>query len=176
MLAGPLPNKVNFCQYADSGSLLEGNIPLDRFDRLSKLVRKPYGEVSAFLRFYRDEHERVSVTGTVNAEVQLICQSCLESMSFQIACDVNVLLLGTEAELLDLSQDDDGILVETPVAKLTDMVEDEMILSLPMISRHGGQCGNSDEPVSDEPAEVTTHRPFAGLSRVIDKQAVDKET
>ena len=189
MLAGQLPNKVNFCQYADSGALLEGIIPLDRFGRLIDLVQKPYGEVSVSLGFHRGESKHVSATGTVEAEVQLICQSCLENMAFPIACDVNVMLLETEDELFELAQYEEGILVEAPVVRLTDILEDELILSLPMVSRHSGQCGHTDEYAADETdldetAEVTTHRPFENLSNfinkksdkeVVDKEAVDKE-
>ena len=175
MLAGQLPNKVNFCQYADSGALLKGIIPLDRFDRLTDLVQKPYGEVSVSLGFHRGESKHVSAIGTVEAEVQLICQSCLECMTFPLVCDVNVLLLETADELFELTQHEEGILVEAPVARLTDILQDELILSLPMVSRHSGQCGHTDEYASDEPdldeiAEVTTHRPFENLSSFINKK------
>ncbi|MDG2071122.1 MAG: YceD family protein [Pseudomonadales bacterium] len=175
MLAGQLPNKVNFCQYADSGALLEGIIPLDRFDRLINLVQKPYCEVSVSLGFHRGESKHVSATGTVQAEVRLICQSCLESMTFPIVCKVNVMLLESEDELLELAQHEEGILVEAPVARLTDILEDELILSLPMVSRHSGQCWDSDEYAADETdlgetAEVTTHRPFENLSSFINEK------
>jgi uncharacterized metal-binding protein YceD (DUF177 family) len=97
-----------------------------------------------------------------------------------MVCDVNVMLVETEDELLELTQREEGILVESPVARLTDILEDELILSLPMVSRHGGQCENpdesvsdeaaSDETASDETAEVTTHRPFENLSSFIYKK------
>jgi|TARA_B110000196_G_C21087958_1_gene636003 uncharacterized protein len=175
MLAGQLPTKVNFRQYAESGALLKGIIPLDRFDRLVELVQKPYGEVSVSLGFYRGEGKHVSVKGTVEAEVQLICQSCLESMNFPVVCDIDVMLLETEDALSELTQREEGILVESPVARLTDILEDELILSLPMVSRHGGLCGDPDEYVSgeaasDETAEVSTHRPFENLSSFIYKK------
>ncbi len=81
-----------------------------------------------------------------------------------------------------MAEDADGIVTPDKVMAVADLIEDELILTMPMIPRHEeGECPKTEYEqvgiVLPEVLEVkevqesqTTYRPFAGLAETIDKQ------
>jgi uncharacterized protein len=100
----------------------------------------------------------------------------------QVSCDVALQVVSDESKLERLSEVDDAIVAPDKVISVAELVEDELILAMPMIPRHEeGQCLETDyeqqEIVLQEVPEVpevqeaqTTYRPFADLAKTIDKQ------
>jgi uncharacterized protein len=100
----------------------------------------------------------------------------------QVSCDVALQVVSDESKLERLSEADDAIVEPDKVISVAELVEDELILAMPMIPRHEeGQCPETDyeqqEIVLQEVQEVpevqetqTTYRPFADLAKTIDKQ------
>jgi uncharacterized protein len=100
----------------------------------------------------------------------------------QVSCDVALQVVSDESKLEGLSEVDDAIVEPDKVISVAELVEDELILAMPMIPRHEeGQCLETDyeqqEIVLQEVQEVqevhetqTTYRPFADLAKTIDKQ------
>lgn len=74
---------------------------------------------------------RVSVRGSL----QLPCQRCLDPLEVSIAVDVELQLAGSLREIAAADDDIDRLLGarRTDVAEL---VEDEVLLALPMVPRH----------------------------------------
>jgi len=100
----------------------------------------------------------------------------------EVSCDVALQIVSDESKLERLSEVDDAIVEPDKVISVAELVEDELILAMPMIPRHEeGQCLETDyeqqEIVLQEVPEVpevqetqTTYRPFADLAKTIDKQ------
>jgi uncharacterized protein len=100
----------------------------------------------------------------------------------QVSCDVALQVVSDESKLERLSEADDAIVEPDKVISVAELVEDELILAMPMIPRHEeGQCLETDYEqqaiVLQEVQEVpevqetqTTYRPFADLAKTIDKQ------
>lgn len=79
---------------------------------------------------------------TVNGEVELTCQRCLGGMQHAVGIEHTLHLARNEAELerLDALPDSDAILVGE-MLNLVDLVEDEVLLSLPLAAMHAeGKC------------------------------------
>lgn len=136
MLAGPLREKVNFVELVADGEVLTGFLPLDRFTRLIEQTNESEGAVSVALRFSRIEARQVLVEGEISTTVVVTCQSCLEAMTLAISETVRTRLLSSFAELDSLLLEQDGIVVEPPLVSLVELLEDELILGLPMVARH----------------------------------------
>ena len=78
----------------------------------------------------------------VHGQVEMTCQRCLGPMQQAIEIDHMVLLARNETELerLDAIPDSDAILVGENL-NLVDLVEDEVLLGLPLAAMHDeGQC------------------------------------
>ena len=171
MLTGPLPDTVNFIEYLENGSILKGSIPLTQFARLCELVESDGGNVEVSLAFKQGEMQRVTAVGTAMTELKLACQSCLEVMSLPIAIHVDVTLVDDESELAALPPENDGMVVDPPMVSLTDIIEDDLILVLPMVPRHEELCGGLQRKDAKTEFVEEMHRPFAKLSELIDKNA-----
>lgn len=134
------------------------------------------GDVYLNLAFTVGDLGRTRVQGQITAVVYLVCQHCLQQYAETLVCDVSVIVT-TEDEPVDEQEDEDRYLVGAHELNLMDLVEEELLLVVPMIPRHPmGQCPDNEysyEPGAGEqpaPAEDgTTHRPFANLAEVLAK-------
>jgi uncharacterized metal-binding protein YceD (DUF177 family) len=99
----------------------------------------------------------------------------------KISCDVALQIISDESKLERLDKNEDAIVAPDNVISIAELIEDELILAMPMIPRHEeGKCPESDYrqdvTVLHEVREVgevqTTYRPFADLAKTIDKQKI----
>ncbi len=97
------------------------------------------------------------------AHVMVQCQRCLQPFAFDASIDRKLFFVEGEdaAAALDADSDDD-ILAMEPATDVLEIVEDELLLALPLVPRHD-VCPEpllAREP--DEPASAT--HPFAALA------------
>ncbi len=84
----------------------------------------------------------LSLQLTIHGQVELTCQRCLGGMQHEVKIDRVVHLARTEVEVerLDALPDSDAILVGETL-NLVDVVEDEVLLGLPLAPMHAaGEC------------------------------------
>jgi uncharacterized protein len=89
-----------------------------------------------------DQLGGLSLKLEVHGQVELTCQRCLGAMQHDIEIDRMVYLARTEVEMerLEALPDSDAILVGETL-NLIDVVEDEVLLGLPMAPMHAvGEC------------------------------------
>lgn len=158
------------------GETLLGAWPLAQLPRLSASLFDPPAaddRVSWQARFGQDSPAGSAPQPWLEIEarihVTLQCQRCLQAMQEPLALQRRFLFVATEAEAeaLDADRDDDH-LVQVPRLDLLLLVEDELILELPLVPRHEGVCpeplpfpGASD--AAEEPADERPN-PFAALA------------
>ena len=100
------------------------------------------------------------------APVALQCQRCLQAVAQTLMVDRRLRFVRSEseAERLDESAEDD-VLVLSPRLDLHELVEDELILALPLVPRHDGPCPEPlPMPADDLPDEEPAPNPFAALA------------
>jgi uncharacterized protein len=104
------------------------------------------------------------------AEVVLTCQRCLQPLVHRLAVDRALRFVATEeeAERLDEEGDDDVLAVPSRGLDLPTLVEDELILALPLVPRHEvcpQPLPGSAEAVTVEAGDAApaTRRPFEAL-------------
>ena len=100
------------------------------------------------------------------APVALQCQRCLQAVAQTLVVDRRLRFVRseTEAERLDESSEDD-VLVLPARLDLHELVEDELILVLPLVPRHDGPCPEPlPMPSNDLPEEEPAPNPFAALA------------
>lgn len=147
-------------RFAKEGRVLEGTLPLSTLERLHDLLAVVEGEITFRLegsKGARGEHLlQLVVTGTL----PLACQRCLKAVPYDLDVDS---LLELVPEGAELSQDEleDDTRDFLPVAKeleVAELVEDEILLALPVAPRHE-KCGL---PGAADAGERIN--PFAALS------------
>ncbi len=133
------------------------------------------GELEFQMAFYRGEKRRACVRGTVRATVRLTCQRCLQAMEQELECEFNLALVRGLDEAAGLPEEFDPLMPEENVVRPLDLIEDELLLALPQIAKHGVDepCGQDTswdaEPVQDEEQNQQTENPFQVLQKLKDQ-------
>lgn len=165
MLPDRFPERVDPQRiFANHGSI-SSEIPLGSFDRLQQYLRSDDGLVNVRLDFGFDDNGRRKISGTVSARVSLRCERCLEDMPFDIASHLDVLVLASEAQARALPAGTEAIVPDDDGLDLRAVVEDELILSLPIVPHHEDAACSEDlnrlkQSERPEPGESS---PFAKL-------------
>jgi uncharacterized protein len=104
----------------------------------------------------------------IRAELPLCCQRCLEPMSVTLDLDRSFRFVENEAtaEREDEESDED-VLVFEPRFDLRTLVEDELLMALPMIPMHESCSPGAGKLMGQEgPAAEPRRHPFAALERL----------
>ena len=136
MTAGSLPATLDALRFARQGRVVSGQVELADLDRLGGLLVETSGRAGVELRFSRDSGRRIIVSGVVTATVTLVCQRCLERMSLDLTAHVHAAVIAAEDEADALPADLDPLICPEGEVRLIELVQDELILALPVIARH----------------------------------------
>lgn len=167
-MSAHLPEFIEPLRLAELGRVLRGRLSLSRFRRLAQSLSAADGEAQVVLAFGKDELGRPQVTGTVKAELELICQRCLEPMTLPVVAEVRLGLVSSEAEEEQLAPGFEALPVGAGPVCVADVVEDELILGLPLVPMHRpAQCGAANAyAVEVGEGAQAPENPFAVLARL----------
>lgn len=162
-MQNPLPECVDFLKQVERDTRYDGVWPVAQLPRLKPSLTSDDGEVHATLVFTT----RAGVPcldGRVQAELELECQRCLENVTTRVEGAFHFGLVSNEDEMALLPAEFEPLLVSEGEQSLIDIIEDELILSLPIVCRHEHECSEllARQSSSDNKQEDTC-RPFAGL-------------
>jgi uncharacterized protein len=123
---------------ARDGRRVQATVPVERFDRLVESLHEPVGTVTFEFQGERDDEGKLYVDLSIQGDLVLQCQRCLEAVVW--SCEVrNRLLLLRPGEPLpedELENDEADALEVEPLTDLLALVEDEVLLAMPLVPRH----------------------------------------
>lgn len=153
-MSSRLPEYFEPFRFVEQGRTLSGTVAQKGMNRLGEMVVTPGGEVEVELHFGFDERNRAQVTGRLAADVQLICQRCMQPMDWHVETQVQLLIAHTDAEAEFIGPGEEALIADTERQSLPDLVEDELLLALPLVARHGEGVCSAVKPEQDKPDEV----------------------
>jgi uncharacterized protein len=119
-------------------------------------TRQPLGQAQA----------QVWLSLEASACLPLVCQSCLEPVDVSIVSQRSFRFVASEEQALLEDEDaEEDVLVNPHDVDVCALMEDELILSLPLVPRHGG-CIAAYQATPEEVAadlEAARPNPFAAL-------------
>jgi uncharacterized protein len=136
MFSERLPVHIDPIRMADTRRLLEGCITLAEMVRLGESLQDSAGEVAVSLEFGTDNEGIRFMRGRIRAEVSLECQRCLETMRFPIDSEFALAMVRSTVEAEALPSHYEPLLVEGEPLFLRDIIEDELLLALPIVPMH----------------------------------------
>jgi uncharacterized protein len=174
MMTSRLPSRVEPYKLAARAESLEGLMALDLFERLAEQVGAQAGDCQVWLEFAIDAQGRRVIHGRLAAELQLPCRRCLEPLAQHVESEFLLGMVTSDALAAELPSTHEPVLVENEQLNLLDVVEDELILSLPQVVYHDeAQCRVSRDQLSSgvdaESSESSPASPFEVLRRLKDK-------
>ena len=179
MLTGQLPALIDHRKMVNQATTLSGHVPLDELSRLGEMLEKTSGNVQVSLTFHRGNGRQTCIDGEVSTTVSQICQHCMVEFEKLIACEIHLEIVPVERpedpERSEAQENDrDLVVFADKLIPLPELIEDDLILAMPMVPRHEGPCpdgdytlNTSEQPEPDQPVE--THRPFADLARAMNE-------
>jgi uncharacterized protein len=153
-------------EFAESGSTLKGEWPIKEFARLRDALFEDSGAIEYELRGVRDARGRAGLNLSISGCLRLACQRCLGCMEFALHIDRRLVLARTPEEIDAESLDEDSpdwLLAskEMPVGAL---IEDELLLELPLAPRHERCAARAGEVA----AQNDSGSPFSGLRGMLE--------
>ena len=158
-----LPERVDFLKQVEKNACFEGTWPVARFERLRDIISDNSGDVAARLRFGTRAGTRC-LDGSIKADLELRCERCLDPVKKRIESEFRFGLITSEDEADHLPKEFEPLLVIQAEQSLIDLVEDELLISLPIVARHEEECSEIlQKHRKDDSTQQDTHRPFAAL-------------
>lgn len=172
-----VPEKLDLAAFARDGASLEGEWPATSLERLADSAA-PEAPASGWPALRWSLHGEIRQPKaakpqtwlhlTAHAQVALTCQRCLQAVQEQVEVDRWIRFVDTEAEAAALDADsDDDVLALPRHLDARELIEDELLLALPLVPRHEvcpEPLAHADgEPESDE-QEDERPNPFAKLA------------
>ena len=167
--------KLSVAAFALEATPLEGRSPLVQLPRLADEAVQAVAERT--VHFQALGSMRSGSAGTAvpwlqlkgQVEIDLVCQRCLEPVATQVQFDRKFRFV--ESEEAALAQDEDSeedLLVSSPQFDLLELVEDELLMALPVSPKHEECPGELKLSASDADFEAMSERPnpFAKLAQL----------
>lgn len=142
--------------------VFEGKIALDDVPRLAESLAHGDCELRYKVTARLDPQRRKVVSCIIEGFVFLTCQSTLEAFRHGISIDDRLVLVDDESGLPPIEEESDAedyLVADEPIFVL-DLVEDAVLLALPMVPRKPGLEGVTEA----KPATVAKESPFAALA------------
>lgn len=134
-----LPRWIESRKFAHNGVVLRGNAPVAGFSRLADACVS-VKSIEAELVFSIGEGRERLVTGWTTAIVERECQRCLKPVETQVQANVSLGIVRGEDEADILPSDFEPWLVVEEASDLHGMLEDEILLSMPIVASHEYNC------------------------------------
>jgi uncharacterized protein len=160
-----LPDRLDLIATAEAGRVLRGRIPVARLERVLPALVSDQGELQVELNLGKDPDGTYFLTGTIQGEVILRCQRCMEGMTQPLDLGFRLGLLRDERAVDTLSDRYEPLLVTAEPAIITDIVSDEVLLALPIVALHrdSDEC-HADLNAYKPPVDEQRDNPFAVLA------------
>lgn len=165
-----LPERIDPLRLAESGRVLEGQLAIAGMGRLRPVLHSADGSVAVRLVFGVDDSGVPSLRGWGSVRLELICQRCMQPMSLPVTLEFVLGLVTSSGQAECLPGHYEPLIVESRSVLLADIIEDELILALPIVVMHPlEECPAANLADTAEAPETTAApeaNPFAVLAQL----------
>ena len=147
-------------------TVFDGVIRPGELENLADELASPDGELRYKVTACLDSVRRPVVSCIINGFVFLTCQRSFEAFRHEVAIEDRLVLVGSEEELPPFEEEGDreDFVVATEPVDVRDLVEEAVILSLPMVPRKPG-LEPAPEAGDGKPGKPSPFAALAGLKR-----------
>ncbi|MDZ7924385.1 MAG: YceD family protein [Marinagarivorans sp.] len=162
-----IPQFVEPRKFSVHGVTLSGEIPGHALKRLAEAAVVVDG-LQAELEFFVDIEKRRAVQGHVHGDILVQCQRCLEEMPYTLDARINWAVVWSEDQAEKLPSSIEAWIAGEDAEDLYVMVEEELLLVMPVAPVHSEQCIDESlmqtgEPPVEEVSSIKSN-PFQALA------------
>jgi uncharacterized protein len=163
-----LPESVDAWRMVQAQRSFQGRLPLAAMARLRDSLADRKGEVAYDIEFGKDEIGVAHLRVRADATLPLTCQRTLEVFGLPVHVDAKLGLITREEEEAALPSNYEPLLTADGQISIADVIEDELILALPVVPL---KPGVEDAPArvwrdAEESQEEPQRNPFAALKKM----------
>jgi uncharacterized protein len=165
-----LPKTVDPERLAQNGADFKGSYEQNAMPRLRDIVEEDSGVCEVDLALDYSKGVGLKLIGQVSAGLNLVCQRCLEGFKCEVTSEVNIELVREEGQ--EHREHDVFVLDSDGALPLIELVEDEILLQIPNMPKHGNiedckqeMIDRATEYVPEEDEEEKEN-PFAVLKNL----------
>ena len=134
---------IDTVKFARDGREMIHSFSVEDLQRVKDIVGDFGEEIEAKLEGGVLKTGKPFIDLSIKANLPLTCQRCLELMNFELNSSTRFIIAFGKSELTDLSDEPDDVefLIAEEDTDVVAMVEDELLLRLPMAAKHeDGKC------------------------------------
>ena len=164
-----LPAQIDPRKLALQGISLEGEFAVKNLTRLKDSVEAVTGALKVSLQFSLDESRQPMVTGSASICVDVVCQRCLDIVNKEINTAIALQIIWSEDQLSNVAPNYEPWIVVDKFADLDVVIEDEVLLALPIVNYHNiGECTGDafDTKADTNLEEASIESPFSVLQQL----------
>ncbi len=140
-----LPEHIEPLRLARSQRLMQGRLPLSRMPRLAESLEDVTGDIDVELEFDVDSSGIAWMKGHLSCSLSLCCQRCMQTLSMPVDTTFKLAMIESEAEIERLGEEYEPLLLNDDLVSVAELVEDELLLSLPIVPKHETEDCNSTD-------------------------------
>ena len=179
------PRNIDVRRYFSQQREYRASFRLSLFPRLQALLSEDNDDtkvITVDLQFEKNPQGECFISGNIEAELTLICQRCLGDLPHQLHTQLAVQVVEELQTAGDRELDADElevVLSEHGRLDLLSLIEDEVILSLPIVSFHEDAACSQDLQAFREAAQnkapAKESSPFASLEGLKKQLQAEKQ-
>jgi len=131
-----LPRFIDPLHLAKQGCTLQGRVALSQMPRLHDKLCQVQGDVLIDWQFANDGQQRPTIVGSLQTQLKMLCQRCLQPMDWPIDAKVALMVIPNEQAEEELPEDFEALTLTSIPISLLSLIEDELILALPIVVKH----------------------------------------
>lgn len=131
-----LPLTVDAHKLAKQGANLSGVLLLVNLLRIADLLDNKAGQLTIDLQFEIGRDHLHYVHGHINGNIEILCQRCMEAMTMAVDNQFVLGLMDNPEIAKRLPENIEPIYLNQGELDISGMIEDELILALPLIAMH----------------------------------------
>jgi uncharacterized protein len=153
---------IHLDRIAEKPLVFEGAMDLDDFPRLEESLANREADLRYTVTARLDPQRRKVVSCIIEGFAFLTCQTTLEAFRHAVSIDDRLILVDDESQLPPIEEESDAedYLVADGPLDVLDLVEDAVLLALPMVPRKPGLDEAKPAGAAKDPKES----PFAALA------------
>lgn len=163
LMSNSLPQYVNPWLLFRHNETVNGLLSFSLMPNLCASQIRQHGEAQVRLSVEKRDDGETVLLGEATAELELECQRCLQPLVKTFVAPFELVLVKYERQLESVSDEDDAIVVEEHL-ELAPLIEQELILALPMIAKHDDCQANYENAVNES---ADRQQPFANLKDLL---------
>ncbi|MDH5183909.1 MAG: YceD family protein [Gammaproteobacteria bacterium] len=166
-----LPASFDPYRAATANEVIKNQFDSQGLERLKQSVLSIGDEpLQVELEFSTDITGRSYLKGKVALLVELECQRCLQGKPYPLTAYLDLVLLRHEGQVEKYEGESEPVVIEDDGLDLKTLIEDELILALPIIAMHDEDCqpwqAEAEPEISKAEAEPERENPFAMLAQL----------